>query len=38
MANSDWRIQLEAIIDASSLTNAQKQLAKEKLQIGVEVF
>ena len=37
MANSDWKVQLEAIIDSSSLTNAQKQLAKQKLQIGVEV-
>lgn len=37
MANSDWKVQLEAIIDSSSLTNAQKQLAKQKLKIGVDV-
>lgn len=37
MANSDWKVQLEAIIDSSSLTNAQKELAKQKLKIGVEI-
>ncbi len=37
MANSDWRIQLEAILNQTSVTNIQKELNKHKVKIGVDV-
>lgn len=33
----NWKVLLEAVIDQSSLTNAQKELAKRKLKIGIDV-
>ena len=37
MANSDWIVQLEAVIDNSSLTNAQKKIAKEHFRAELDV-
>ena len=33
----NWKVLLEAVIDQSSLTNTQKELAKRKLKIGIDV-
>ena len=38
MANTnDFKVILEAMIDNSSLTNVQKQLAKERLKINADI-
>lgn len=37
MANSDWIVQLEAVIDNSSLTNAQKKVAKEHFKADLDI-
>ena len=37
MANNNWRIQLEAILNQASVANIQKELDKHKVKIGVEV-
>lgn len=37
MANSDWIVQLEAVIDNSSLTNAQKKIAKEHFKADLDI-
>lgn len=37
MANSDWIVLLEAVIDNSSLTNAQKKIAKEHFAASLDV-
>ena len=37
MANNNWKIQLEAILNEASVTNIQKELDKHKAKIGVEV-
>ena len=34
---NDFKIILEAMIDTSSLTNAQKQLAKERLKVSADI-
>ncbi len=37
MANSDWIVQLEAVIDNSSLTNTQKKIAKEHFKADLDI-
>lgn len=37
MANNNWRIQLEAILNKTSVANIQKELDKHKATIGVEI-
>lgn len=37
MANNNWRIQLEAILNQASITNIQKELDKHKVKFGIEL-
>ena len=36
-SNNDFKVILEAMIDNSSLSNIQKQLAKERLKISADI-